>query len=213
MKKYIRENLKTYDISASGYMEKGAEREEQYNEMVAFFLRYLNKEQDVLEIGPGNGIFAKKLSEYVNKISGIEFSSEMAYVAKTNFPQMDIIVDEFTSHEFEGKYNLLIGIQFIHLFKRPERKLIFKKFKKLLKDDGYVFLTSTIHKKHSEFSQKKHDFGGKPKRYRVHFSPSSVINMVKDNGFKVIEYSEIHTSVATRHLDAYGYFRLVISPN
>lgn len=210
MEDYIDINKKAYDASAADYAAKADSREAEYNEMFDFFSRYLNKDQKVLECGPGNGVFANKVGNVVSELDLIEFSEPMSRVAKENAPEANVIVAEFLEHEFTKKYDVVIGIQFVHLFQDPELERVVQKIKNILRPNGLVLLTTTLHKAHMEGFQGKKSFSGEPKRYRQQFSEESFKTKLSKFGLRLVEYSEIYPDVETQD-NAIGYIRSIFA--
>jgi cyclopropane fatty-acyl-phospholipid synthase-like methyltransferase len=120
------------------------------------FAESLVSHAKVLELGPGNGQVSRLLYEYGLGVTTIEFSPPMAEVVKETAPHIQIIVDDFLSHDFgEEKYDGIIGIAFVHFFPAAEAQKVMHKIHSLLRSNGVAMLATTIHQQtHNEIISK-----------------------------------------------------------
>lgn len=99
------------------------------------------KHQSILDIGAGTGLLTSLVCQvYPEAVyTLIDLSPEMIGVAKQRFEKLShftYVVDDYTTHEFEGKFDLIISSLSIHHLEDEEKKVFFKKVYSLLNDQG-----------------------------------------------------------------------------
>lgn len=102
------------------------------------FVRYVGNNKTVLDIGCGPGVLAEKFMENGCKVVGIEIDKKSALFAREKGVEV-IIADAESLETIPYPYNFFDVIVFagvLQFFKRPD--LVLLKFKKFLKEDGYI---------------------------------------------------------------------------
>jgi tRNA (cmo5U34)-methyltransferase len=99
---------------------------------------------NVLDIGAGTGLFSSfLLKKYPKaKITLIDLSSEMIDVAKKrfkNYSNFKYICDDYLTHEFSEKFDVVISALSIHHLNQNNKKKIYKKVYSLLNNKGRFF--------------------------------------------------------------------------
>lgn len=100
----------------------------------------------ILDIGAGTGLFSSLvLEKYTNAhLTLIDISEKMLDVAKVRFqdrPQVTYIVDDYTKHEFNEKFDIIISALSIHHLPDLEKKNLYSTVFSLLNDNG-VFINA-----------------------------------------------------------------------
>ncbi len=95
----------------------------------------------ILDIGAGTGLFAAlMLEKYPNaRFTLIDISDQMLKVAEARFHQcekVNIIVDDYTAHEFGETYDIIISSLSIHHLRDKEKRTLYKKIYSLLNSGG-----------------------------------------------------------------------------
>ncbi|WP_139492321.1 class I SAM-dependent methyltransferase [Brevibacillus dissolubilis] len=100
----------------------------------------------ILDIGAGTGLFSSLvLEKYPNAhLTLIDISEKMLDVAKVRFQDranVTYIVDDYTKHEFNEKFDIIISALSIHHLTELEKKNLYSTVFSLLNDNG-VFINA-----------------------------------------------------------------------
>lgn len=184
MKKYLKINKQTYDLSIEYAKKNLRDGKEFYNFIINHLNKHLKNKEKILELGPGNGYVSKILSKKHN-VMAIELSKERFRLTIENAPKAKIINDEFLSHNFKKeKFTVIIALAFIHLFPPNELKKVFKKIRDLLDENGILIINTTLHRRYKGGYTKR---GDGLVRYRREFTKKDLDRILKFNGFNIIE--------------------------
>ena len=147
------------------------------------FISKLQNNSKIIDIGCGRCISALVCLKNKNlNIVCIDNSEKMLsnpFINKEH-PTVEIIYDdffarEFTTHSFDGA----IMRAFIHLFPLDILKnILFPKVKKLIKRDGLIHLSTSLHSEYKEGFEYKQ--GGKGYRYRIRFTQEILEDLLKE---------------------------------
>jgi tRNA (cmo5U34)-methyltransferase len=101
---------------------------------------------NILDIGAGTGLFSsfilKKYPEA--NITLIDISEKMMDIAKKRFScssNINYIIDDYTSHEFDTTFDIIVSSLSIHHLNDKEKRSLFKRVYSLLNEDG-MFLNA-----------------------------------------------------------------------
>lgn len=184
---YLDINKETYDKSVE-FAEESMKNPQNYNTVVEKLGQYLTGKELVLELGPGNGYVLKLLSDKGHKVVGIEFSRERAELSKKTAPKAEIIIEEFLTYNFGAqKYDLIIALEFIHLFPPKEFKEIMDKIYNLLNKNGLTILTTTMNEASSEGYLRRADG---LLRYRRKFTKEELKEILKSYNYEILDFFE-----------------------
>jgi ubiquinone/menaquinone biosynthesis C-methylase UbiE len=190
-KKYIEINRKAYDKLAEKYEKRMLE--DDYEIKDDYWYKMLDKiikrdNDKVLEIGPGSGRNLKIFDCLHCDTTAVELSKSMCEVARKWSPNSKIINANILDCDFESKsFDIIALIAVIHNFPMDDADLLLKKVGLWLKDDGYLIIGTTIHKKENSGLIPKIDYKGNIERYRYQYTKESFENLVKSNGFGIVE--------------------------
>ncbi|WP_078409998.1 class I SAM-dependent methyltransferase [Priestia abyssalis] len=100
----------------------------------------------VLDIGAGTGLFSSFVREkYPNaSITLIDLSEKMMDIAKKRFaddPKVDYIVADYTEHEFDRTFDIIISSLSIHHLSDEEKRNLYHKIFSLLNQGG-IFINA-----------------------------------------------------------------------
>jgi SAM-dependent methyltransferase len=166
------------------------------------FKSYLSENADVLDLGSGNGrllLFLKKFKSYL----GVDQSKNLIGFAEKQFPKNKFLVADMAHLPELKKVDEIFAIASFHHIPPLEHLDTLKNWKKLLKKDGYLFMTNwNLHQsKYLPFliiSMLIPSFGfrgtlipwkNKLKRYYFAFNKRRIRKLLENAGYKVI-YNE-----------------------
>lgn len=117
-----------------------------------------SSEPTVLDIGAGTGLFsAFILNKFPEaKVTLIDISEKMINVAKerfSNFSNINYIVDDYTSYEFENKFDIIVSSLSIHHLTDMEKKNLYNQIYHSLNDGG-IFVNADQVYGHTAFLEK-----------------------------------------------------------
>ena len=112
-------------------------------DLILEFVKPLSPGNLILDAGCGHGRDLKLFHELGFKAIGIDYSSEMIKVAKSNVPdsskilQMDLLNMEFSPSYFDGIWSNAV----LHHLSEGDIKTVLKDFNTVLKPNGVVFIS------------------------------------------------------------------------
>lgn len=114
--------------------------------IAASLMNTTSSTQTVLDIGSGTGLFSslilKKFPDA--NITLIDISEKMMDIAKkrfSNFSNVNYILDDYTSHKFESKFDIIVSSLSIHHLTDKEKESIYHRAYSLLNKGG-VFVNA-----------------------------------------------------------------------
>ncbi len=101
---------------------------------------------DVLDVGCGTGVlFPYYLERNVKSITAVDLSPEMVKIAKSKFPQAEIICDDAESISFDHQFDvIMIYNAFPHF---PNPLMLIENLSKTLKPNGRINIAHGMSKK------------------------------------------------------------------
>lgn len=101
---------------------------------------------DVLDVGCGTGVmFPFYLERNVNSITAIDLSPEMVKIAKSKFPQADVICDDAENIIFDKQFDVVMIYNAFPHFPKPEK--LIENLSKALKSGGRISIAHGMSKK------------------------------------------------------------------
>lgn len=128
----------------------------------ADFKEYIKKENNILDLGCGNGRLIDFLKDFDIKYTGTDISDKLVEVAKENYPKNNFIIGDFLKLPF-GKetFDTVFSIASFHHIPSTELRLeSLEEIKRVLKKDGYLLITVwnlLDQEKYSEYIKKEED--------------------------------------------------------
>lgn len=169
---YIENNRIAYDTLSQEYANRSKNRSE-YEESPDFLVDNILKfipssnRYAVLEIGPGSGDIINTFDKKGHLTVAVELSREISLLAKKNSPSSIIINSNILDVTFiDNQFDIIYVGAVIHLF--PERDAIelLNRLYCWLKQDGVLFINTTISDKTEEGYFIKSDYKDQIKRFR-----------------------------------------------
>jgi RNA polymerase sigma-70 factor, ECF subfamily len=176
MKDYFNEDASTYNNHL--YQD--------YHNLIDHYLlsKYpIRKEHIVADFGMGTGIFAGKLSRYVKRVDGYDFSNEMCSLARQSFKtqkienvmckNQDFLYHGVSSHQYDYAYCITV----LHHITYPQQAV--QKMVDTLKIGGALIVSDFAKHKHTEIVEARSDLW-------YGFTQKQVHEFLKKSGLKNI---------------------------
>ena len=101
---------------------------------------------DVLDVGCGTGVmFPFYMERNVNSITAVDLSPEMIKIAKSKFPQAEVICGDAENTTFEHKFDVIMIYNAFPHFPNPQN--LIENLSKHLKDKGRISIAHGLSKK------------------------------------------------------------------
>lgn len=78
--------------------------------LLSFFKDSIDIDDEVLEIGCGDGYFSNMVSEYAGEVTAVEIDSKLTKQIEEKYPGLEIINDSFMDIDFEQTFDLVYSI-------------------------------------------------------------------------------------------------------
>lgn len=106
----------------------------------------VDKSIDILDVGCGTGVlFPFYLARNVKSITAVDLSPEMVKIAKSKFPQADVICGDAETISFDKKFDVVMIYNAFPHFPDPEK--LIENLSKHLKDGGRLSIAHGMSKK------------------------------------------------------------------
>lgn len=155
------------------------------------FVRYLPTGRlKILDIASAAGRDSGYLHSAGYEVTGIDYSSELIKIAKSNFPGINFIQGDFTELPFEEATFDAIWCKaaLVHLASQELVSKSLNEFARVLKQNGYIFIqTKANSKKQPKTATKIDKLSGKERYFRYQ-DEDEFVEMCKSAGFKVLEH-------------------------
>lgn len=137
-----------------------------------------------LDYGAGTGYFLEHMKRKGYQVKGIEIDSDARAFAKSNF---EIDVDPPSSLMQDQRNDLYDSISMWHVLEHiQEPHALLQKLHQVLSDDGYLFVAVPNHTSTDGQHYGPYWAGYDVPRHLWHFSPKTMRDMARRNGFEVI---------------------------
>ena len=154
----------------------------------------LKDDSKILDYGCGTGLVAFSLSNETNEVIGMDNSSGMVEQFNKKAKELDFSNIKAIQHNIDNEdltqneFDLIITSMSLHHIKNAN--IFIEKAYKALKNDGFLCINDldkedgTFHKKHN--NEGVYHFG---------FDKNELENILKNLGFKIIDYKIVHTDI------------------
>jgi 2-polyprenyl-3-methyl-5-hydroxy-6-metoxy-1,4-benzoquinol methylase len=149
----------------------------------------------VLDVGSGIGSFAGHLAREGFDVWAIDIADEMVERTRARLRQVygsdaerRVVRGSFIEHDFAShRFDLILGVAFVHCLPRPVDVLAIRKMAELLKGDGIAYLTTTEeHDGRGALALKDAMRGERDgtlmRRYRTRYTPAQFIDRIRAGG-------------------------------
>lgn len=185
---YISVNRSAYDALAEEYRSRATVDRVKDVPLIAPFVAYLRAKFGsgchVIDIGPGNGVNLKMLSEAGFSVTGVDISREMLKVSAENCPEAKLYLGDFLAISFEGaSFHGVFAKASLHCYPRVNALRAFRKIHAMLVPGGMFYVTTTAQLDSTEGYSSKDDYPGQLVRFRKHWTPSELTEAVVTSEF------------------------------
>lgn len=112
-----------------------------YVKEVKFLKKFINSDDEIIDIGCGTGIHASLLEKEIKRVDGLDLNEEMLEIAKTRF-NGNLYIQNMLNINIDKKYDVIISMFAVinHLKNTNELESVLLNLKKILKDNGLIIL-------------------------------------------------------------------------
>ncbi len=166
------------------------------------------KTGSVLDIGSGLGLFLSKFKEKKWSVIGTDISSDVAKYSQKLFG-VKVVIGDVIKMKFENKSFDLITLNgvFEHIYD-PASTL--KKCRQILKENGLLVMAIPNIESLGYKIHQKNWYHLQPGRHIYHFSPKTIVMLLKKEGFRVLQIS--HAYKVHNYYSLYENIRFRFSP-
>ena len=161
-----------------------------------FIEKYIRTEDKILESGCGLARWVKNLDNKGYNCKGLEYSHDTVKIVHEIWPELDLFVGDVLRHPFmNNSFDAVISLGVVEHFEEGPQKALSDIFR-ILKPGGTAIITvpcfNLIRRIKHPFTRDKLIFyfkkKGEPKKFfEYRFSPDYFPEVVRANGFEVLE--------------------------
>lgn len=145
-----------------------------------FIHDYFGKIKSILDVGAGFGLFVKAFNELGLNADGVEISKYSVRIAREKFG-IELFNGSLIDFQTDKKYDLIC---FYHSFEHlPDPVQVLQKVKKLLNNNGILWFSLPNVMSLDRFIHKEKWNGWSLPYHFFHYSPKSIKNLLKKEGF------------------------------
>lgn len=185
-------HAKTYDSVAAEYQERVKKQRQIKRETTQVLLDYLQPGDRVLDLGCAVGYDTLMLARKC-RVTGLDISPEMVYKAKRQNrrnKKTRILLGDFVKMPFKEKFDGIFANAFIHLFSTGEYEKVLAKMRRVLRDGGFAYISTTRSKRSKEGWFHKKDYKSKEKRFRKYWTKRELTSVLRAANFRIVKYFE-----------------------
>ena len=174
----------TYNGIADKYVKESEDdwKDKKYIDM---FLKYLDKNMNILDIGCGVGELTEYISNKGHNVLGIDNAENMLEIARKRNPKAEFKnISLYDLCNLDRKFDAIIATYILVHISKTDISSIIKEFYNKLNKNGYaffVFTTTLVEGIHEEALDNNYNI------YIQNYSIEEVDKILNSNGFKVIE--------------------------
>ncbi len=206
MRDYTRQNKKAYNHLAAAYTREWADKPD--IELAGLFLKQVKDGASILDVGCGPGHYSQYFHENGYSAQGIDFSENMIQISKLRYREIKFSVQdmrrlEFDDHTFDA---LWVCSSFPHIQKKEAPKVLLE-FKRVLKNDGVLFINAIIGQRDCRIEDEKEIAGsykGQGRFFQWYPNAESFKTILAQAGFSA---DEVNNKTVTSHVVANATLR------
>jgi ubiquinone/menaquinone biosynthesis C-methylase UbiE len=190
--KSAQSHAKTYDSVAAEYQERMKKQRQIKKETTQVLLDYLQPGERVLDLGCAVGYDTLMLARKC-QVTGLDISPEMVKKARhqnRRNKRTRILLGDFVSMSFKEKFGGIFANAFLHLFPTGEYEKVLAKMRRVLRDGGFAYISTTRSKRSKEGWFRKKDYKSQEKRFRKYWTKREMTHALEVAGFHIVKYFE-----------------------
>ena len=167
--------------------------EEGIPELLEELLKHINRPFSIIDLGCGDGtilyaLYNKGLLKNANRIVGVDISEERINRLKKSCPFAEGFVSDVQDLKIIPNESFDIAISSQVIEHVPDDSKMLKEVHRILKTDGYFYVSTVIKKWYGFWIYWNNGFKLDPTHLREYKSEEEFLNLLKENGFKIIKY-------------------------
>lgn len=169
------------------------------------FIKLLPPKAKIIDIGCGSGRDAKIFASHNIDVLGIDFSSNLISIAKSQAPAakfevMDIEAMVFDAGTFDGAW---AACSLVHVAKSALPDVL-KRIHAILKPNGFLYLT--FKKGLGEILENDKRYDGDVKKYWAYYEEQELKSYIHNAQFKLLEFTVMERTDPYQTHDAFRIF-------
>ncbi len=144
----MNDNKKFWDRVAKNYSKFMRKNEDTYKKLDDILSRYVDEEDEVLELGCGTAQMSFLIADKVKILVATDFSEKMIGICrqKNTSKNLAFQVEDASALSFEdGSFDVIVVANMLHIV--PDIDRVISEIKRVLKEDGVVFAPTFVYDK------------------------------------------------------------------
>lgn len=162
------------------------------SDKISRFLKQLPEKQNILDIGPGTGHDSLVAIKLGHSVTGVDISPKMQEVYRSKVPLASTILANMTDIPVpENNFDVVLSsCSLLHL-DRKSGLLALNEFKRVLKKNGQLLLTTSINNGEEELHNRPEITNlGIKSWYFYHWEKSDLRDVLQNIGFTILGWEE-----------------------
>ena len=181
--------INSYNNLANDFVQKIGSLSN-YNSTYDFLVDLTKENDNILDLACGPAQISSYILNKINvNITGVDLSNEMLNIARKNIPNGIFIENSIITFNNDLEYELIIigfGIPYLNI---EQTKECIKNSVSMLKINGHIYISFMDGNKQG-FEETS--FGGNNKFYIYYHHKDKIINILENNGIKIIKIFELN---------------------
>jgi len=107
---------------------------------INFLLAHINKGDQVLDLGCGNGRLCEFIKDKGAQYTGLDFSENLIAEARKKYPEAKFLIGNILDFKSAQKFDAIISVSALNHFPKELQPQVIRQIKKMLKPSGKLLL-------------------------------------------------------------------------